>query len=209
MRERGADPAGYFHVASLSTETIVYKGLLLPRAAAAVLPRSAARPSSRARSRSSTRGSRRTRSRPGTSRSRSATSRTTARSTRCAATATGCRRARASCRARSSHGGLERLFPIIVPGKSDSAQFDNMVELLTLGGRTLPHAMMMMIPEAWESGTRRSTRSARRSIATRRRSSSRGTARRRSCSPTASSSARRSIATACAPRAGRSRPTTA
>ena len=48
------------------------------------------------------------------------------------------------------HGGLERLFPIIVPGKSDSAQFDNMVELLTLGGRTLPHAMMMMIPEAWE-----------------------------------------------------------
>ena len=49
------------------------------------------------------------------------------------------------------HGGLDRLFPIIVPGKSDSAQFDNMVELLTLGGRTLPHAMMMMIPEAWES----------------------------------------------------------
>ena len=31
------------------------------------------------------------------------------------------------------HGGLERLFPIIVPGKSDSAQFDNMVELLFLG----------------------------------------------------------------------------
>jgi len=48
------------------------------------------------------------------------------------------------------HGGLDRLFPIIVPGKSDSAQFDNLVELLTLGGRTLPHAMMMMIPEAWE-----------------------------------------------------------
>src|SRR3569623_3474509 len=48
------------------------------------------------------------------------------------------------------HGGLERLMPIIVPGKSDSAQFDNMVELLTLGGRTLTHSMMMMIPEAWE-----------------------------------------------------------
>ncbi|MGE3544184.1 MAG: glutamate synthase large subunit, partial [Kofleriaceae bacterium] len=47
-------------------------------------------------------------------------------------------------------GGLERLHPIIVPGKSDSAQFDNLVELLTLGGRTLPHSMMMMIPEAWE-----------------------------------------------------------
>ena len=57
--------------------------------------------------------------------------------------------------------------------------------------------------------TRRWTTSARASIATRRRSSSRGTARPRSCSPTASSSARRSIATACAPRAGRSRPTIA
>ena len=50
-------------------------------------------------------------------------------------------------------GGLERLFPIIVPNKSDSAQFDNMLELLTLGGRTLPHSMMMMIPEAWEGDT--------------------------------------------------------
>ena len=47
-------------------------------------------------------------------------------------------------------GNLERLHPIIVPGKSDSAQFDNMLELLVLGGRSLPHAMMMMIPEAWQ-----------------------------------------------------------
>ncbi|MFP2933162.1 glutamate synthase central domain-containing protein, partial [Pyxidicoccus sp. 3LG] len=47
-------------------------------------------------------------------------------------------------------GSLEPLQPVIVPGKSDSAQFDNMVELLCLGGRTLPHALMMMIPEAWE-----------------------------------------------------------
>ncbi|MBL4634878.1 MAG: glutamate synthase large subunit, partial [Kofleriaceae bacterium] len=50
-------------------------------------------------------------------------------------------------------GPLDRLFPIIVPGRSDSAQFDNMVELLHLGGRSLPHAMMMMIPEAWENDT--------------------------------------------------------
>ncbi|HZO16602.1 MAG TPA: glutamate synthase central domain-containing protein, partial [Polyangiaceae bacterium] len=48
-------------------------------------------------------------------------------------------------------GKLPELFPIIVPGKSDSAQFDNMVELLTLGGRSLPQAIMMMIPEAWEN----------------------------------------------------------
>ena len=48
-------------------------------------------------------------------------------------------------------GPLDRLFPIIAPGGSDSAQFDNMLELLVLGGRTLAHAMMMMIPEAWEN----------------------------------------------------------
>ena len=48
-------------------------------------------------------------------------------------------------------GKLERLFPIIRGNGSDSAQFDNMVELLTLGGRSMPQAMMMMIPEAWEN----------------------------------------------------------
>ena len=42
---------------------------------------------------------------------------------------------------------LQRLFPIIIPGMSDSSQLDNVLELLTLGGRSLPHAMMMMIPE--------------------------------------------------------------
>jgi glutamate synthase (NADPH/NADH) large chain len=47
-------------------------------------------------------------------------------------------------------GGLDRLWPILDEGKSDSCQFDNMLELLVLGGRSLPHAMMMMIPEAWE-----------------------------------------------------------
>src|SRR5690606_8426146 len=40
--------------------------------------------------------------------------------------------------------------PIVVAGRSDSAQFDNMLELLHLGGRSLAHSMMMMIPEAWE-----------------------------------------------------------
>ncbi|MBX2798486.1 MAG: glutamate synthase large subunit [Myxococcales bacterium] len=45
-------------------------------------------------------------------------------------------------------GGLQRLQPLIVPGRSDSAQFDNMLELLHLGGRDLPQALMMMIPEA-------------------------------------------------------------
>ncbi|HET6562100.1 MAG TPA: glutamate synthase large subunit [Marmoricola sp.] len=48
-------------------------------------------------------------------------------------------------------GDLERLFPICTPGASDSASFDEVLELLHMGGRTLPHAVLMMIPEAWEN----------------------------------------------------------
>ena len=48
-------------------------------------------------------------------------------------------------------GDLERLFPICTPDASDSASFDEVVELLNLGGRSLPHALLMMIPEAWEN----------------------------------------------------------
>lgn len=44
---------------------------------------------------------------------------------------------------------LKHLLPVIVEGGSDSACFDNMLELLVLGGRSLPHALMMMVPEAW------------------------------------------------------------
>jgi glutamate synthase (NADPH/NADH) large chain len=45
---------------------------------------------------------------------------------------------------------INKLFPIILPGKSDSASMDMVVELLTHSGRSLPEIMMMMIPEAWE-----------------------------------------------------------
>jgi len=48
-------------------------------------------------------------------------------------------------------GDLDRLFPICTPEASDSASFDEVVELLHLAGRSLPHAMLMMIPEAWEN----------------------------------------------------------
>jgi len=48
-------------------------------------------------------------------------------------------------------GDLERLFPICTPTASDSASFDEVLELLYLGGRSLPHAVLMMIPEAWEN----------------------------------------------------------
>ncbi len=45
---------------------------------------------------------------------------------------------------------LKKLFPIIQPGGSDSAAFDNALELLVQAGRSLPHAMAMLIPEAWD-----------------------------------------------------------
>jgi glutamate synthase (NADPH/NADH) large chain len=47
-------------------------------------------------------------------------------------------------------GELDSLKPILTAGASDSASFDEVLELLVLSGRSLPHAMMMMIPEAWE-----------------------------------------------------------
>ena len=50
-------------------------------------------------------------------------------------------------------GDLERLFPICTTGQSDSASFDEVLELLHMGGRSLPHSVLMMIPEAWENHT--------------------------------------------------------
>jgi glutamate synthase (NADPH) large chain len=44
---------------------------------------------------------------------------------------------------------LEKLWPLITEGQSDSACFDNALELLVAGGYSLPHAMMLLIPEAW------------------------------------------------------------
>jgi glutamate synthase (NADPH/NADH) large chain len=150
IRERNLDPEGRFHVASLSAETIVYKGLLLPRqlpnfyldlkdpemvsAIALVHSRFSTntfptwelaqpfRYIAHNGEINTLRGNRNW---------------TDAR--------------RMKLESAKFPGGLDRLFPIIVPGKSDSAQFDNMLELLALGGRSLPHSMMMMIPEAWES----------------------------------------------------------
>ncbi len=45
---------------------------------------------------------------------------------------------------------MEMLLPLITEGQSDSACLDNMIELLLLCGRSLPHVMMMLIPEAWD-----------------------------------------------------------
>ncbi|MCU1591300.1 MAG: glutamate synthase large subunit [Frankiales bacterium] len=48
---------------------------------------------------------------------------------------------------------LTRLFPICTPAASDSASFDEVLEMQHMAGRTLPHAVLMMVPEAWENAT--------------------------------------------------------
>ncbi|MGY3128997.1 glutamate synthase (NADPH/NADH) large chain [Agrococcus sp. UYP33] len=60
-------------------------------------------------------------------------------------------RARESQLASELLGDLRPLKPIVTPGMSDSASFDEVLELLTLAGRSLPHAIMMMVPQAWEN----------------------------------------------------------
>ncbi len=54
-------------------------------------------------------------------------------------------------------GDLERLYPICTQGHSDSASFDEVLEVLHMGGRSLPHSVLMMIPEAWENHTEMET----------------------------------------------------
>jgi glutamate synthase (NADPH/NADH) large chain len=149
IRERGVDPDGRFHVASLSAETIIYKGLLLPSQLPRFYP-DLQEPDmvsglALVHSRFST---------------NTFPTWDLAQPFRYIAhngeinTVRGNRNwmnARRQLLQSAKFGGpLDRLFPIIVPGGSDSAQFDNMLELLVLGGRSVPHAMMMMIPEAWE-----------------------------------------------------------
>ena len=47
---------------------------------------------------------------------------------------------------------LKKIWPLIIFGQSDSACFDNALELLTAGGYSVEHAMMLLIPEAWQNG---------------------------------------------------------
>src|SRR4051794_19220127 len=48
-------------------------------------------------------------------------------------------------------GDMKRIFPVISPNQSDSACLDNAVQLLSIAGRELPHTMAMLIPEAWDA----------------------------------------------------------
>ena len=45
---------------------------------------------------------------------------------------------------------IKKILPVVLPGKSDSASMDMTLELLLASGRSLPEAMMMLVPEAWE-----------------------------------------------------------
>ena len=60
-------------------------------------------------------------------------------------------RTRESLLASDALPDLDRALPICTPGGSDSASFDEVLELLHLAGRSIPHALLMMIPEAWEN----------------------------------------------------------
>ena len=149
IREEGLDPDGIFHVCSLSTETIVYKGLLTPDQLPRFYP-DLSEPDfvsaiAVVHSRFST---------------NTFATWDLAQPFRYIAhngeinTLRGNRnwmRARhAQLNSARFRHDLSELLPIIVPGGSDSGQFDNLLELLHLGGRSLARAMMLMIPEAYQ-----------------------------------------------------------
>jgi glutamate synthase (NADPH/NADH) large chain len=150
-RIREANLGGHaFHVASLSADTIVYKGLLLPEQVPQYYPDLQDRDMVSALALVHSRFSTNTfptwdRAQPMRFIAHNGEI-NTLRGNRNWMNAR-----RAQLHSAKFEGPLDRLFPIIVPGGSDSSQFDNMLELLTLGGRSLPHSMMMMIPEAWEN----------------------------------------------------------
>ena len=135
---------------SLSCKTIVYKGMLLADAA-----RRSTSPTCRPgdgdrRWRWCTRASAPTPSPAGTARTRTATSPTTARSTRCAATSTGCTPARRCSSPSCSATTSRRSCPIINAERQRLGRCSTTCSSCSCSaGRSLPHAMMMMIPEPW------------------------------------------------------------
>ena len=60
-------------------------------------------------------------------------------------------RARRCCESDVLGDDLQKILPIIREGGSDTATFDNVLEFLVMAGRSLPHAMLMMIPEPWQN----------------------------------------------------------
>jgi len=74
-----------------------------------------------------------------------------ARSTPVRATSIGWRRAMRVMSSKSARQGSRQVVAADREGQSDSACFDNALELLVAGGYSLPHAMMLLIPEAWQA----------------------------------------------------------
>ena len=182
----------------LEQRSLIYKGMLTPGQLLELLSGSATTRTTRRTSRWCIRGSRRTRSRAGTARSRTGSCRTTARSTRCAATRTGCARARASSRSELFGDSLQKLFPIVEPDCSGLRRVRQRARVPADDG---PHAPGIRDDD--DSGGVAEERADAREQAgvlrvSTRASWSRGTVPRRSRSPTASTSAPCSIATACA-----------
>jgi glutamate synthase (NADPH) large chain len=148
VRSRELDPDGRFHIASFSSETIVYKGLLLPKQLPLFFEDLQAEDMESAIALVHSRFSTNTfptwdLAQPFRYLAHNGEINTLRGNENWML-------ARRSQLHSSKFGDLSRLFPIFTPGGSDSAKLDNMLELLHLGGRTVPHAMMMMIPEAWE-----------------------------------------------------------
>ncbi len=151
VRRSGADPHDHFHIASLSSETLVWKGMLLGTQLRGFFPELSDPTLASALAVVHARFS--TNTQPSWAR---------AQPLRYVAhngeinTLSGnrgwmeARRRQLQSSRFGPEGGLERLWPIIDPAGSDSAQFDNLVELLVMAGRSLPQAVSLMIPEAWE-----------------------------------------------------------
>jgi glutamate synthase (NADPH/NADH) large chain len=149
-RQDAIDPQHVFHIASLSSETIVYKGLLLPDRLDRFFPDLADTEMSSGLALVHSRFSTNTfptwdLAQPLRMLAHNGEINTVGGNANWMEAR---RSLLASTRFRDD---LDRLFPIIVRDKSDSAQLDNMLELFVHAGRDLPHALMMMIPEAWEA----------------------------------------------------------
>ena len=152
IREQNVDPDGYFHVCSLSPEVVIYKGLLTPSQLKPFYPDLDAPDMVSAIAMVHSRFSTNTfptwdLAQPMRHIAHNGEI-NTLRGNRHWMQARG-----EQLQSGKFSRPISHIQPIIVPGGSDSAQFDNMVELLHLGGRSLPHALMMMIPEAFEHHT--------------------------------------------------------
>ena len=138
-----------FYPVSLSSRTIVYKGMFLAYQVGKYYLDLADEDFESALGTWSISAFRPTHSLPGNWPTPIAWSPIMAKSTPCAATTTGWLPARHRWTVELFGNDIEKLWPISYEGQSDTACFDNALEFLFQGGYSLPHAMMMLIPEAW------------------------------------------------------------